>query len=257
MKTDIEKETYPWDFDVENLFQIPNKEGDWTYYFKNGELQSEETYQDDDVIMKSDYYENGQLSQIKECYYTGEYDEMGEHYLYEISDDYFNECYSETGQLTSKVNNDNTIYMSYENEQLVSKHIFFKSGGSSDEKYKNGKIISKSTCFKNRDLSMEDYENGKIAYKITFFKNRDLSEEFYKNGQLETKITNFKNNDQKKEFYKNGELKRFQIYTNKNYTLKNYDKSGKLISSININSCRGEGLIPTKRQNLITNTRYF
>ena len=206
----FEKETL-WNENEEKLFKIPNKEGSWIYYFENGEVKSEEIYHDNNEIMECNYYENGQLKKIADTYYTGAYDWEGEYMMVEISEEYFRESYSETGQPTYYVNNvGDIIKATYKNGQIESKNIYFKNGNWLDEHYKNGQIESKNTYFKN----------GKSV------------KEYYKNGQLQKRITNHsKKNDSKKEVYKNGKLETVHIYTGEDRRLKVYDKLGKLISN--------------------------
>ncbi len=238
-KSDIEKETNQWNNNKQKILKIPNKEGEWKYYFNNGKVKKEEIYLDDNVITACEYYENEQLKYHSEgVFNVREYVKLNDTLYHKGSENYSSEFYSESGQLTKEnyINNGDTININYKNGQLKTKKNHFKNGNSSIEFYKNGQLKIKMTDNnKKRNSQREVYENGQLKTKETHLKNNNILTERYKNGQLQTKTTNniFKKNS-KKEVYKNGRLETIHIYTHKDHRLKVYDKSGKLISNDHI-----------------------
>ncbi len=227
------------------------EDGEWIWYFDNGQKKRVRNYLNGEYHGKAlDYYENGQLEN-EYLYEHGEatgtwvsYHENGT--IYTRSDYRFNEYhgrkefYSPNGHLQLVRIYDHGRLTGYtylgkdgkelpvipvENETTVIKAFFDNGKVSREMEYKNGQLVNKYKAY---------YYNGQLEneldYVVNTYHGKDI--EYYENGKL--KVERSYNYDDLhgplKEYYENGVIKLEAEYRNGERvgTGSYYDENGKL-----------------------------
>ncbi|HVW96009.1 MAG TPA: tetratricopeptide repeat protein [Mucilaginibacter sp.] len=189
------------------------QDGDWTYYFNNGQLKAREHAKAGKLEGPQEYFfDNGNPSS-KENYLNGQMDGLNTGY-------YYGGNVKSTGYYKlGKKDGEEKQYYSNGSLQLVSQYTAGIQTGTATEYYKNGKVKSTTQYADGKDdgpyKSYED--NGVLSVEGNFVKGKaeGVFKYYYKSGKLkETRnyVNDLEDGDHL-EYYENGKVS--EKYQNK------------------------------------------
>lgn len=219
----------------EGLYKKGERQGKWTYYFRNGVVRMTENYESgilvgsfqefykSGVLHKEGSYKNGKLSGHYLTYFeNGKLQEefilvdglrQGDAYTYylngKVSDHSYYTDGDETGWQANYYPNGKLNYEYFEDDALLSKYFVYDTAGKVASKFLNpqGTAVFALNYFNGKPKFSGNYKNGHLdgTYKY-----------YYSNGQVdgESNYSLGYRNGAAKEFYMNGKIMKNAWYKN-------------------------------------------